>query len=81
MKILKLKLPRPSALVIKGKSVFIWQLVRGKIIQKNYQVNGPVIPYKRKLNRTWNKHLKKYAKRLANKIMRQLQKKETESNK
>jgi hypothetical protein len=41
-------------------------------------MNGPVLTYKRKLNRTWNKHLKKFSKRYANKIMRQLQKKEKE---
>lgn len=38
-------------------------------------MNGPVKPYKRKLNRTWNKHLKRFMKRQANKILRQMGKK------
>ncbi len=35
-------------------------------------MNGPVKPYKRKLNSTWNKHLKPFMKRQANKILRRL---------
>jgi len=35
-------------------------------------MNGPVITPKRKLNQTWNKHLKKFGKRKAKKKLRRM---------